>query len=134
MDLGVLAAIGAAVLGAMLWLVAGGVLDLGGGLIVVAVVVGWLVGGAAAFGAWRGRPHLGAGRIRLLALVMGLATWLVGTVLLYLFAEITLPGSSRPLADRLASTPLLDWLAPQFLPLGLLELLLIGGVSWWSAR
>lgn len=133
-DLAVFGGILASIAGAALWLLAGGILDLGGGLVVVAVVTGWLIGGAMAYGAWRGRPHLGASGIPRLAILLGLLTWLAGTALLYLYAEITLPESSLSLADRLASTPFLDWLAPQFLPLGPLEILLIAGVSWWSAR
>ncbi|MFI5262254.1 MAG: hypothetical protein ACHQZR_06860 [Candidatus Limnocylindrales bacterium] len=134
LDLALLAGFGGVIAGALSWLVTGGVFDLGGGLLVVAVAVGWLVGGATAFGAWHGRPHRGAGRIPLLAAGLGVPTWCVGTVLLYLYAEITLPGSALTLAERLASTPFLDWLAPQFTPLGPLEILLMAGVSWWSAR
>jgi hypothetical protein len=120
---------------ALLWLVIGGILDLDAGLVVVAIVGGWLVGGGTALGAWgRAAAAHVTGRIPWLAAALALLTWLVGTLLLYLYAEITLPASSLTLADRLASTPFTDWLAPQFLPLGPLELVLLAGVSWWSAR
>ncbi|HTS15001.1 MAG TPA: hypothetical protein VMH24_04995, partial [Candidatus Sulfotelmatobacter sp.] len=101
---------------------------------VAAIVAGWLVGGGTALGAWGRAAAHRPGRIPWLAVLVGLATWVAGSVLLYLFAEITLPASSLTLADRLASTPFLDWLAPQFLPLGPLDIGLLAGVSWWSAR
>lgn len=120
---------------ALLWLVIGGTLDLDAGLVVVAVVGGWLVGGGTALGAWgRGDAAHVTGRIPWLAAALAVLTWLVATFLLYLYAQITLPASSLTLADRLASTPFTDWLAPQLLPLGPLELLLLAVVSWWSAR
>ncbi len=120
---------------ALLWLVIGGILDLDAGLVVVAVVGGWLVGGGTALGAWgRADAIHQTGRVPWLAVALALLTWLAGTVLLYLYAQITLPASSLTLGERLASTPFTDWLAPQFLPLGPLEILLLAGVSWWSAR
>jgi len=120
---------------AVLWLVVGGILDLDAGLVVVAIVGGWLVGGGTALGAWgrTGGPHHG-GRVPWMAAALGIVTWLAGTLLLYLYAEITLPASSVTLGQRLATTPFTDWLAPQVLPLGPLEILLLAGVSWWSAR
>ena len=120
---------------AVLWLLIGGILDLDAGLVVVAIVGGWLVGGGTALGAWgRGAAMHVTGRIPWLAAALAVLTWLAGTIALYLYAEITLPASSLTLAARLASTPFTDWLAPQFLPLGPLEILLLAGVSWWSAR
>jgi len=120
---------------ALLWLVIGGILDLDAGLVVVAIVGGWLVGGGTALGAWgRAAAARVTGRMPWLAAALALLTWLAGTFLLYLYAEITLPASSLTLAGRLASTPFTDWLAPQFLPLGPLEILLLAAVSWWSAR
>ncbi|MGZ6269752.1 MAG: hypothetical protein ACXWMU_04190 [Candidatus Limnocylindrales bacterium] len=120
---------------ALLWLVIGGTLDLDAGLVVVAIVGGWLVGGGTALGAW-GRADAAhvTGHIPWLAAALALFTWLAATFLLYLYAEVMLPASSLTLADRLASTPFTDWLAPQFLPLGPLEIVVLAGVSWWSAR
>jgi hypothetical protein len=120
-------------IGTCLWLVIGGILDLDAGLLVAAIVAGWLVGGGVGLGAW-GRAAHRTGRVPWLAVALGLLTWLAGSVALYLYAEITLPGSSLTLGARLASTPFSDWLAPQFLPLGPIELVLLAGVSWWSAR
>ena len=119
---------------AVLWLVIGGILDLDAGLVVVAVVGGWLVGGGTALGAWGRTTSHRTGRIPGLAAALALLARLAGTILLYLYAEVTLPASSLTLADRLSSTPFTDWLAPQFLPLGPVEILLLAGVSWWSAR
>lgn len=119
---------------ALLWVVIGGILDLDAGLVVVAVVGGWLVGGGTALGAWGRAAAHRTGRIPWLAAALALLVWVAGTFLLYLYAEVTLPASSLTLADRLASTPFTDWLAPQFLPLGPLEIVLLAGVSWWSAR
>lgn len=126
---------GGAVLTVVLWLVIGGILDLDAGLLVLAVVGGWLVGGGTALGAWgRGEPLHVRGRVPWAAAALGIVAWLAGAFGLYLYAEITLPASSLTLGDRLASNPFTDWLAPQFLPLGPLEILLLAGVSWWSAR
>jgi hypothetical protein len=124
----------AAAAGALVWLVAGGVIDLSGGLTVVAGVLGWAIGAAVRVGTWSGAAHLPDGRSGIIAIVLGLLTWLTGTFLVYLYALATLPASSVSFAERLAAQPFLDWLAPQVVPLAPVELAAFVLVGWFAAR
>ena len=62
----------------------------------------------------------------------GLA-WLAGLVACCRLAMATLPASSRTLAERIVTTPFLDWLAPQAGPVEVLGLVLSVGVAAWVA-
>jgi hypothetical protein len=98
-----------ALLVAAAWALLKGILELGLGLLVVAVLGGWSIG--AVLSLVRPAPLLAAG-------IAGLA-WLTGLVLTWLVAMALLPSSSRTFLERLEGTPFLDWLSPQF---GLLEI------------
>ena len=108
LPLAILEALAAAALAALAWALLKGILELGAGLLGVAVV------GGGAIGALLGRAHSPP---PLAAAIAGLA-WLGGLLLTWLLAMAILPGSSRTFLERLEGTPFLDWLAPQF---GLLE-------------
>ena len=127
---GALAAAG----GSLVWLVAAGVLELSGGLIVVAGVLAWVIGAAVRTGAWSGAAHAPDGRPGIIAIALGLLTWLAGTFLVYLYALATLPASSVSFAERLTAQPFLDWLAPQVIPLAPVELAAFVLVGWFAAR
>jgi hypothetical protein len=127
---GALAAVG----GSLVWLVAAGVLDLSGGLIVVAGVLAWAIGAAVRAGTWSSAAHAPDGRSGVSAIALGLLTWLGGTFLVYLYALATLPASSVSFAERLAAQPFLDWLAPQVVPLAPVELAAFVLVGWFAAR
>ena len=127
---GLLAAAG----GAAVWLVAAGLLGLSGGLMVLAIVLAWGIGTAIRVGAWGSAQHPADGRTGVLAIALGVSTWLAGMCLVYLYSLATRPDSALSLADRLAGTPFLDWLAPQLLPLAPVELAAFILVGWLAAR
>jgi hypothetical protein len=96
-------------LAALAWALLKGILELGPGLLGVALVGGWSIG--ALLRPVRAAPWL-AGAIAALA-------WLAGLLLTWMVALAILPASSRTFVERLESTPFLDWISPQF---GLLEM------------
>ncbi|MGH2467569.1 MAG: hypothetical protein ACRDGL_07560 [Candidatus Limnocylindrales bacterium] len=126
--------LGAAVLGAALWWLTGGLFALGGGLIVVGIALGWLVGTGVAWGAWGERTHDPDGRLRLLAIGLGLGAWLLGAFLVYVFELAFLPGSHLPLLTKMANEPFLDFTLQLFMPFGPFELAAIAIFAWRAAR
>lgn len=126
--------LGAAVLGAALWWLMGGLFALGGGLIVVSIFLGWLVGTGVAWGAWGEAAHPAVPRLRSEAVVLALAAWLVGSFAVYVFELVFLPGSHLTLLERMANVPFLEFTLQQFLPFQPLELLLVAIFAWRAAR
>lgn len=123
---------------ALLVAIAGGllrsVLDVTVGLLALAVAGGWVVGAAVRRGAWGGLAHRASVAPEVLGLVLGAVTWVLVLVVAWVVAMAILPGSERTLLDRLAATPLLDWLAPQLGPADVLSLVLAAGLGWFGAR
>ena len=115
------------------WAVGAAVLDLGGALLVVAAVAGWLIGSAVALGAEPGSMRRTRGTV-LLAVAVSLVTWPGATVVAWLLSRAVLQGSALPFLERVAATSLLDFAAPQFLPLGPLELAALAFFGWLGAR
>jgi hypothetical protein len=115
------------------WAVAEAILDLGAGLIVVAAVAGWLVGTAVALGAEPGSLRRARSTIRV-AVAVCLVIWPIATVAAYLLSRFILQGSDLSFLERIASTPILDYVGPQFLPLGPLELAALAFFGWLGAR
>jgi len=128
--LGVLAGLGTAILTAVFH----ALLSITAGLIAISLLGGWLIGVGVRSGAWRGRPHLPSRAPLALAAAVGLVTWIAGMVLSWLLSMAILHGSSRTFLERLAATPFLDWIAPQFGPLDLLTFVLLVGVAWAAAH
>jgi len=120
--------------GAVVWLVAAGVIDLSGGLIVAAGVLGWVIGAAIRAGTWGGAIHAVDDRAGAIAAILGLVSWLGGSFLVYLYSLATLPASALTFAERLAAQPFVDWLGPQLLPLAPLELAAFALLGWYAAR
>jgi hypothetical protein len=96
-------AIAVGVLAAIVWAGLKGILEFPG-VLAVSVVAGWAIGNLLRD--VRAAP--------VVATVVALVTWLLGLVLTWLVAMAILPGSSRPLPERISATPFLDWQAPQF--------------------
>jgi hypothetical protein len=128
--LGVGVGSGVAVLAALLR----SVLDLTTGLIALALVGGWAVGAAVRRGAWAGMRHRPSAAPETLGLVLGATTWVAALVLAWVVAMAVLPGSERTLPERLAATPLLDWLGPQAGLADLACLALAALLGWYGAR
>lgn len=118
-----LRALGAALLGAGIWIGLAGPLNVTWGLIAVAVFVGWLVGSAA--------------KVRQIAIGGALAAWGLGLVGVYLYSLATLPGLGPPgtsLTERIAATPITAFYAQQFGPVDVVEAAALVAAAWWSAR
>ncbi|MGH2406742.1 MAG: hypothetical protein ACRDF7_01520 [Candidatus Limnocylindrales bacterium] len=115
------------------WAVAEAILDIGAGLLVLASVTGWLTGTAVALGAEPGSLRRRVATVRL-AVVVCLATWPVATVGAWLLSRFVLQGSDLSFAERIASTPLLDYVGPQFVPFGPLELAALAFFGWLGSR
>jgi hypothetical protein len=124
---------GGAIAGVIAWVVASLLFDLILGLVVVAAAIGGLVGGGVSAGAWRGQVHVKDRRPQ--ALAAGLA---VGAVIVAIAADwfiglLTLPRTTQPLGDRIATAPL----TAAFTEPGLLypmAMLVAALAAWRSAR
>ncbi len=119
-----LLAVGVLLLTATAWAVLRGILELGFTALAVCALGGWGIGAVL-------RPSRSP---VLLAVLLGVAAWVLGLVFSWLLAMALLPGSSRTFVERLQGTPFLDWLSPQ---LGLLEvtaLLVIVAAAAYGAR
>jgi hypothetical protein len=117
-------AVAAALMAAMAWAVLRSVFDVTIGSLVVATLGGWGIGASLRR----------AGASSLLAVLLGAGAWVVGLLLAWLVAMVVLPGSTRPLVDRLAGTPFLDWLAPQLGVVEVAALVLFVGAALYAAR
>ena len=115
------------------WAVAEAILDFGAGLIVVAAIAGWLTGTAVALGAEPGSLRRARSTLRL-AVAVCLAIWPVAIVAAYLLSRFILQGSDLTFLERIASTPIVEYVGPQFLPVGPLELAALAGFGWLGAR
>jgi hypothetical protein len=126
--------LGAAAFFALLWFLFAGALGIEYGALVVAVVGGWAVGTAVAYGAWGERGHAPVPALRATAVAFALGGWLAGSVLDWLWTQASLPESTQPLADRLAQTPFPDWLSGQLSVLTALQVGLLAIFSWRASR
>jgi hypothetical protein len=127
---GLLTALGIAVLFAIVV----GILDLGIGLVALAVIGGWSVGFVTRAGAWPGGIGYGAAPVRLLAMAFAFGAWLAGYFGAYLLSLLLRPDSSLTFGERLAQTSFLDWLSPQLSVLQVLEIGLIVLFALFSSR
>ena len=131
---GLLFGAGAAVVVALAWLVVAGVLQLDLGTLVVAAICGWAVGTAIVWGAWGEGMHFPDVPLRVAAVALGIAAWAIGTMLVYLFSQATLPGSTLSFDQRLSATPFVEWFIGQLSPILLLQPALIAGFAYRAAR
>jgi len=119
-----LVASGVVLLAAAAWALLRGVLELGPTSLAVATLGGWGIGAVLR----QARAPV------LLAVLLGLAAWLLGLFFSWLLAMALLPSSTRTFAERLEGTPFLDWLSPQFGLLETLGLLVYGATAAYGAR
>jgi hypothetical protein len=148
-----LRAVGAAVLGAGVWIGLAGPFAVTWGLLAVALFVGWLVGSGArpksatpprsaapseSSGAPKASGSSASGpRIRAVAVCGALFAWVLALAGVYLYSLATLPSlgpAGTSLSERIATTSILDFWGPQFGPIDALEGLLLVLAAWWSAR
>jgi hypothetical protein len=128
----VLRAVGAAVLGAGVWIGLAGPFAVTWGLPAVALFVGWLVGSSARSGSTEA-----GSRIRAVAVGGALFAWALALAGVYLFSLATLPSlgpAGTSLSERIAATPILSFYGQQFGPIDALDGVLLVVAAWWSAR
>jgi hypothetical protein len=116
------------------WLLVAGILGLDYGAVVVAIVLGWLVGTAVAYGAWSGAAHTADAGIRAIGVALALTGWGLGVFLDYLWSQLTIPESQQTLVERLAAEPFPAWVGGQLNPLFLLSAVAVGLFAWRAAR
>ena len=129
-DLGALAAIAVAVVYGLLWTV----IQLHLGLIAVAVMGGWLIGGAVARGAWAKERHFADRRLRAMAAVFGGLAWLGGAAVGYLLGQVLLPQATTSVSERLSFAGFADYLVGVYDLVHGIALATLVYFSWRSAR
>ena len=115
---GVLVALGVALVSALAWSILRGILELSVGLLVVSGLGGWGIGAALR----RSLPS------RLLAVLLGTGAWALSLLSTWFVTRVTLL-SDRQLGERLAQTPFLDFATQQFGLLDVLSLVLFAGAA-----
>jgi hypothetical protein len=111
-------------------------LGLSFGLPVVALLGGWIIGTAVAYGAWGELEHLPARGLRLAAVALGIEGWALGLILAYILSQALIPQSSIALADRLSVGGFFDYLFGLDLVrfIHALSLALVAFMAWRAAR
>jgi len=125
---------GAGIATAVVFAVVGGAADLSLALPFVAGAGGLLIGLATRRGAWSGPARRPSRWVPVLAVSVALAAWLAGEFGAYLLTRLLLPDSALSFVDRLGSVSFGDWMSPQFGPLEIIELFLLGGFAWYASR
>lgn len=124
----------AAIVVALIWMVAAGLANVTAGLLVLALVGGYGIGTATAYGSWGEAPHDPLPTLRLLGAGLGVAAWLLGTFLDYLIGLAVIPGSTSSLGEKMAAQPYPVALAAQFGLLDVAAIALLAGFAWRAAR
>ena len=128
-DWAALAAIGVSLIYGLLWAI-----ELHLGLIAVAVMGGWLIGGAASYGAWRGSLHIPSLWLRVLAAALGGAAWLGGAVVSYVVAQVVFPDPATPFLERLSFGGFAEYLGSVFDFVHGIAVAALAFFAWRSAR
>jgi hypothetical protein len=113
------------------------VLGLQWGLLVVALVGGWFIGTAVAYGAWAEAEHLPVRALRIGAVLCGSLGWLLGLVVAYVVSQALIPQAATALLERLSLGGYLDYLDGMFDYVRLIHALavaLLAVMAWRAAR
>jgi hypothetical protein len=129
-DFAALATIGVAVVYGLLW----SVIQLHLGLIAVAVMGGWIIGGAVARGAWRKERHFPDIRLRAMAAAFGLLAWIGGAAVGYVLGQVLLPEAVTPVTARISFGGFADYLVGVYDLVHGIALATLVYFSWRSAR
>jgi hypothetical protein len=126
----------AAAVFALVYALAAELLGLTFGLPVVALLGGWIIGTAVAYGGWGENEHLPHRGLRLGALALAVEGWGLGLILAYILSQVFLPQSVIPLAERLSVGGFFDYLLGLDLVrfIHLLSLALVALMAWRAAR
>ncbi|HUP83627.1 MAG TPA: hypothetical protein VM284_05485 [Candidatus Limnocylindria bacterium] len=106
------------------------------GLPIVALLGGWIIGTAVAYGGWGELEHLAHRGLRLGAVSLAVEGWLLGLIVAYILSQVFIPQASTALSDRLTLSGFFDYfLGLDFaLYLHLLALPLAALMAWRAAR
>jgi hypothetical protein len=127
---GVIAALGVA----LAYGVVAEVFDLSLGLIIVGLVGGWVIGWAVAQGAWNGRFHLVVPGVRFTAALIGVLSWIAGTLVGYVCGQIFLPAASTPVLQRLSLAGFGEYMSSAVISPSILGLAALAFVAWRAAK
>ncbi len=111
-------------------------LGLSFGLPVVALLGGWIIGTAVAYGGWGEVEHVAHRGLRVWAASLALEGWALGLILAYVLSQVFIPQSSVPLADRLSVGGFFDYLLGLDLVrfIHVLSLAFVALMAWRAAR
>ena len=106
------------------------------GLPVVALIGGWIIGTAVAYGAWGESAHAPERSLRRGAVVFAVVGWLLGLVIAYVVSQAFIPAASMPLSDRLSLGGFFDYLLGLDIVrfIHLISLAFVALMAWRAAR
>jgi hypothetical protein len=110
------------------------IFDLSLGLVVVGLVGGFVIGAAVVSGAFGGRFHLVVPRIRWLAALLGVVSWLVAVLIGYVMSQLLFEGAATPLVDRLSVSGFLEYLNGSLFSPSILGLAGMAFMAWRGAK
>lgn len=110
------------------------IFDLSLGLIVVGLGGGFLIGAAVVRGAFNGRFHLVVPRIRWLAALIGLVSWLAAVLIGYVIGQLLFEGAATPLFDRLSVSGFVEYLNSSLFSPSILGLAAMAFMAWRAAK
>jgi hypothetical protein len=106
------------------------------GLPVVALLGGWIIGTAVAYGGWGEAEHLPSRGLRLGAVALAVGGWIVGLIVAYIVSQALIPQATTALTDRLSVGGFFDYIlgldVVRFIHL--LSLALVAVMAWRAAR
>lgn len=133
---GVAFGLAAAVAVAITYGILAGAIELTLGLIVVALVGGWVVGNAVAYGTWRGAVHDRNPSLQRLAVVLSIAAWVGALSVAYVISQALFPQATTPLSGRLSVAGFFDYVTGLDIVrfIHLIALAAMALIAWRGAR
>jgi hypothetical protein len=101
---------------------------------VVGLVGGFVIGAAVVSGAFGGRFHLVVPRIRWLAALLGVVSWLAAVLIGYVMSQLLFEGAATPLVDRLSVSGFLEYLNGSLFSPSILGLAGMAFMAWRGAK
>jgi hypothetical protein len=106
------------------------------GLPIVALLGGWVIGTAVAYGAWGESAHEPNRRLRQGALALAVAALIVGLIVAYVVSQALIPEAVTPLGSRLSVGGFFDYLLGLDIVrfIHLISLAFVALMAWRTAR
>jgi hypothetical protein len=106
------------------------------GLPIVALLGGWIIGTAVAYGGWGELAHLPYRGLRVGAVSLAVEGWVLALILAYVLSQAFIPQASTALSERLSVGGFFDYLlgldVVRFIHL--LSVALVAFMAWRAAR